>query len=212
MRLLAFLLPLAPGLFGPGPAPSAPAPSSLGVVVEQVDFSYYEVEGASPQALATALATHGPEYNGHRFFGMTEWALTADYQWEDGANGCALTDITVQIDVETELPHWRESWTKDAALRTDWYRFLGALDRHERGHRDLAREAADTVRRRLATLNAPTCAVARREARRVAIEVMNAYDARHRSYDLSTGHGYTQGAVWPRPAAPHADPLLASAN
>ena len=212
MRLLACLLPFAPGLWGsPAPVPSVPASSNQGVVVEQVDFSYYEVEGESPEALAAALSEHGPDFNGSRFFGMTRWSLSADYGWQRRGVGCGLENVRVEIDVETQLPYWRRSWTQDAGLRTDWYTFLGALDEHERGHRDLAREAADTVRRRLVALEAPTCAEVRERARRTAVEVMRTYDARHRAYDASTGHGHTQGAVWPREAR-HDTPLLASAR
>ena len=70
-------------------------------------YAYYDIEGDSPQALAAALATHGPEYGGHRFFGMTEWSLSADYRWDEGAEGCTLADVTVEVEVETQLPHWR---------------------------------------------------------------------------------------------------------
>ena len=209
MRLLVLLAPLLPSLFGPVSAPP-PAPASLGVVVENVEFTYYEVEGNSPQEIAAALATHGPEYGGHRFFGMTEWSLTADYDRNDGPAGCTLSEITVEMDVETRLPYWRRSSARDARLRTDWYQFLGALDRHERGHRELAREAADVVRQRLATLRTPTCDTIRQEARKAAIAVMDTYDARHRAYDSSTGHGYVQGAVWPRLEKPHTEALYAS--
>lgn len=209
MRLLAILLPLLPTWVGPS-ATEAPSPAAAGTVVERVDFAYYDIEGDSPHTLSAALATHGPEYGGHRFFGMTEWSLSADYRVDKTAAGCTLADITVMIDVETQLPHWRESWRSDGALRTEWYRFLGALDRHERGHRDLAREAADAVRRHLAEFKTDNCTTVRREAHWVAVDVMNDFDARHRAYDLSTGHGHSQGAVWPR--LPHTEPLLASAD
>lgn len=180
--------------------------------MENVDFAYYDIEGESPQALAAALATHGPEFNGHRFFGMTEWSLSANYGWAASASGCRLSDVTVKVDVETRLPHWRRNGHRDATLRTDWYRFLGALDRHERGHRALAREAADAVRQRLVALSMPTCQGVRQEAQRAAQAVMGTYDARHRAYDASTGHGYTQGAVWPRLDTTTTESLLASAD
>lgn len=210
MRLLALLIPLFPSLLGVPPA-VAPASTSLGTVVERVEFAYYDIEGDTPQALSAALAASGPEFDGHRFFGMTEWSLSADYRVKDEAGGCTLAEVTVEIDVETQLPHWRESWRGNGALRTEWYQFLGSLDRHERGHRDLAREAADAVRDRLTTLRSETCETMRREAQWAAVDVMNNYDARHQAYDLSTGHGHTQGAVWPR-RTHQAEPLLASAD
>lgn len=198
--LMALASPEAPD------APSPPAASNvaaetpstaLGLLEERTETVYYDVHGRTPYALASSLATHGPEHNGERYFGMTEWEVRASYGRRVEAGTCRLTDIAVHLDVDISLPRWRNGAEEDA-LRTEWDAFVHALDEHEHGHRALAVEAADTIRQRLVTLRADDCRTLWRKAETTMIAVMADYDERHRAYDLFTNHGYTQGVVWPR--------------
>ena len=176
-------------------APAA-APRS-GVVRKRTESVYYEVDGVSRAALAAALRERGPELFGQQFFGMTEWEVSAGYRPVEGAAGCAIDDLTVQVEITTHLPQWRRAAAAPQELKGAWDQFLSALDRHEHGHRALAEEAAEAIRHRLLSVSTPACDRLDPMAQREMSAVMREYEARNLAYDSETGHGRTQGAVWP---------------
>lgn len=208
MRSAIVLFLLSLGAADPNGPPDAPAPM-IGVVEERFETVYYDVPGRTAQALATSLATRGPEYQGRRFFGLTEWEVSVEYHWTERPAGCTMEDVTIHLAVETHLPRRSDDLDHDAELRAEWDGFVERLDAHERGHRDLAVEAADAMRHQLGALRAVDCHAMRRRADRTVMAVMDTYDARHRIYDGFTNHGHTQGVAWPRPST---DRLLASAD
>ncbi|MEP0546278.1 MAG: DUF922 domain-containing protein [Rhodothermales bacterium] len=171
--------------------------ASAGIVRARSETTYYDVRGASREDLAAALRKHGPRIQGSRFFGLTEWEVSAEYRPAQAVAGCAISDLTVHIAVETHLPRWTPSGRASSDLHGAWDRFVTALDEHEEGHRALAEEAADTIRRRLASVRVAGCDQLDPVAQRAMMEVMNAYESRNLAYDAETGHGRTQGAVWP---------------
>ncbi len=171
--------------------------AEVGVVRSQVEKVYYDVEGETPDALAAQLGQRGPLESGMRYFGMTEWEVRTEYRWRERSNGCTIDDLTVRVSVQTRLPRWRRQAQAPSDLRGAWARFLFALDRHEDGHRALAEEAADAIRRKLASVQTATCARVEEQAQREVVAVLNEYERRNLAYDAETGHGRTQGAVWP---------------
>lgn len=179
------------------PADASAPPARTGVVQRRTETVYYDIAGLSRTDLAAALREHGPRVRGRQFFGLTEWEMSAGYRpFEDGS-GCAIDDLTIEVSVTTHLPRWSRAATAPSSLRRAWNRFVTALDQHEQGHRVLAEHAAETVRHRLLTLSAPTCDRLDVEARQEMSVVMQEYERRQLAYDAETGHGRTQGAVWP---------------
>ncbi len=179
-------------------APSAAMPVvSAGAVRTRAEKVYYEVDGDSREDLAAALQQHGPRIQGKRFFGMTEWTVSAEYRPMEGGTGCAVRDLTVRVSVQTRLPRWTPLAGASVDLSGVWERFVAALDEHEDGHRALAEEAADAIRRKLAAVQAPSCDQLDLAAQREMTVVMREYESHNLAYDAETGHGRTQGAVWP---------------
>jgi predicted secreted Zn-dependent protease len=196
VRILSVVLLL--GLLSLSPARAqSHAKTSVGVVRSHAEKVYYEVEGDTPHALAMQLDQRGPRARGQRFFGMTEWEVNAEYRWRERPNGCAIDELTVHVAVQTHLPRWRRPAHASSSLRGAWSRFLAALDGHEDGHRALAEEAAESIRRRLATLRTRTCRRIEAQAHREMLALLDEYERRNLAYDAETGHGRTQGAVWP---------------
>jgi predicted secreted Zn-dependent protease len=173
-----------------------------GTVQRRAETLYYDIEGLSRMDLAAALREHGPTIHGRQFFGLTEWEMSAGYRPVEGESGCAIDDLTIEVSVTTHLPRWSRAAAAPSSLRSAWDRFVAALDQHERGHRVLAERAAETVRHRLLVLSAPTCDRLDVRARQEMSVVMQEYERRQLAYDAETGHGRTQGAVWP-PAHSH---------
>lgn len=162
-----------------------------------IEKVYYEVEGDTPRALAVQLGQLGPEARGKRFFGLTEWEVNAEYRWREQPNGCTINDLTVQVRVQTHLPRWQRPAHAPQELTGAWTRFVASLDRHEHGHRALAEEAAEAIRSKLASLRTATCARIEGRAHREVVTLLHEYERRNLAYDAATGHGRTQGAVWP---------------
>jgi len=183
----------------PPPAPT-PARVRTGTVATHAETVYYEIEGLSPADISAALRAHGPSVRGKRFFGLTEWEMGVEYRTVEVEAGCAIDDLKVKVSVATHLPQWPSDAVASAALSGAWEQFITALDQHEYGHRVLAEEAAETVRRRLLEVSAPTCEHLDGVARREMTAVMQEYEGRQLAYDAETEHGRTQGAVWPPPA------------
>lgn len=218
VRRIPVRAPLAlpiPGfaLFAPSASRVAPSPADVsarseteaaaprvapraGVVRARTAMVYYEVEGKSRAALAAALQAHGPDLHGRRFFGMTEWEVSAGYLPAKRASACAIDDLTVEVAIKTHLPRWNRSASVPESLSGAWSQFLRALVQHERGHRMLAEEAAEAIRHRLSAASASSCDRLDATAQRVMVSVMQEYESRNRAYDAETNHGRTQGAVW----------------
>lgn len=171
--------------------------ASAGVVRARSETTYYDVRGKSREDLAAALRRNGPNIRGSRFFGLTEWQVSVEYRPADEAERCAISDLTVHIAVETHLPRWTPSAEASKNLHGAWDHFVAALDEHERGHRVLAEEAAEAIRHELARVQAAACDQLDPLAQRAMTAVMSTYESRNLAYDAETGHGRTQGAVWP---------------
>jgi predicted secreted Zn-dependent protease len=184
---------LSPPILHAQPRP----PTAAGVVRSTVEKVYYEVEGDSPGALAVALRQRGPRARGKRFFAMTAWKVNAEYRWRERPTACAIGDLTVRVAVQMHLPRWRRPRRASPSLDGAWGRFLAALDQHEQGHRALAEEAAEAIRRRLAPLQATTCERVEARAHREMRSLLDEYERHNLAYDEATGHGRTQGATWP---------------
>ena len=189
--LLLTLLSLA------SPRAQVLAQADVGVIRSQTEKVYYDVEGDTPHAIAVQLGQRGPRARGQRFFGMTEWEVNAEYRWRERPTGCSIDDLTIRVAVQTHLPRWRRPAHAAPSLQGAWGRFLAALDQHEHGHRALAEDAAEAIRQRLASLRTATCARIEARAHREMEALLDEYERRNLAYDATTGHGRTQGAVWP---------------
>lgn len=167
-----------------------------GRVRTRAETVYYAIEGTSRADLSAALRTRGPNLRGRRFFGMTEWEVSAGYRPVEEGGACRIDGLTVEVAITTHLPRWNRSVAVPASLRASWERFLHALDQHEHGHRVLAEEAGEAIRHRLLATTAPACDGLDLAAQRAMAAVMQEYEARNHAYDAKTGHGRTQGAIW----------------
>ncbi len=184
-------------VFEPAALHVATSAVSAGVVRARSETTYYDVRGTSREALAVALQRQGPRIHGSRFFGLTEWEVSAEYRPAVAASTCAISDLTVHVAVETHLPRWTPPVGASADLHGAWDRFVAALDEHEHGHRVLAEEAAEAIRQQLASVRAAACDQLDSMAQQAMTEVMSTYESHNLAYDAETGHGRTQGAVWP---------------
>lgn len=175
---------------------SAP-PDGVPPVDVQTSVRRYRVVGQTPEAVFRSLVASGPRNGDRAFFGMTESDMGLQYRTAESAEGCWLADVRVRLTVTTTLPEWEGATAAPSGMHRDWTRFLDALERHEAEHGALAVRGVEKVRAAVEGLRRPTCAEVEAEARRRLSRIEIEIEASHRRYDEQTGHGHTEGAVWP---------------
>ena len=180
-------------------AGGVPAPGPRGAVHSNISTETYAVHGADARAILTSLRSRGPRSAGGVYFGLTVTELEYRYYKVAEPAACRIEDVDVDLNVRITLPEWQPHPDADAELRSAWSRFSTALTGHENGHRDLAVEGAEAVREALEGMRTRSCDTADAEAQRVAERVRVETEAAHRDFDHRTGHGRTEGAVWPQP-------------
>lgn len=171
--------------------------ADVGRVERHIETVYYDVEGTTVAELAEALQRLGPQTEGQRFYGLTQWQLNAEYQWVESSGGCAIENPVVRVAVTMTLPRWTPPRGTPGELVGAWNRFARALEQHEHEHRRLAEEAAEAIRWELATLRLPNCTHAESRAQQRVADIVQDYNRRNARYDEQTRHGITEGAVWP---------------
>jgi len=202
LALVAALLPLT-GCPGAHPVQDARGAtvgaSSAGTGVRTtVEVRYYDVDGRSVQDILAAMHRDGPQWQGRRFFGLTNTTLQYGYRHAYDGERCAPFQQAVLVEVVVMLPRWRTPRNTPYDLERDWRAFDRALRQHEDGHRRLAEDEGATLDLELGRLRAPNCAALDTAAATLADAVRAHYGAEHASYDRHTEHGRSQGASWPR--------------
>ena len=163
-------------------------------------IEYRDLVGDTEGALAAALKqVSSTSRRGDRFAASTRWQLRWNFRVEQhpGAK-CELASAKTELDVHMTLPRWMPPANASPVLVKRWNTFAGALRKHEDGHRAIAIEAARVVTDRAGEVRpADDCAVLKRRLSRVAEATLREYKDKESSYDVTTMHGETQGAVFP---------------
>lgn len=172
----------------------AALPAALAAVLEEHVQRPYPVHARPDESLRQALQAATPIVeNGRRFHGYTRWTVRWTYRWWRESDGrCRITDVTVRLRSEVQLPELR---TASPAQRAVFERYLRALSRHEDGHVQFGRDAAQAIDQGIAALPvAPDCPTLERQANALGQRLLDDHVARERQYDQTTGHGVSQGA------------------
>ena len=159
----------------------------------------YPVDGASADAVLRSLLARGPRERGTPFFGLTTAQMELRFDPVERAGACELRGVGVDLALTVRLPTWDAPVGTPLSLRADWRRFSDALRRHEDEHVQIAKRGADAIVQAVEGLRRATCAEADVDVRRRVDQLQAEVEAAHRAYDEETGHGRTEGAVWPQP-------------
>lgn len=191
------------------PAPAADRPSELppppggggGGNPKILDKSlFYDIQGDTVEALRDQMSQKGPADNrtGRRFDGFTRWTVNWNYEYKILGGLCRLEAIAVNADVAITLPRWQAPANASPPVRDRWNAYINALALHENGHRDHAVGAAQEVWQTLKTL-APTdsCDQLASFADTQSSQIVQKYAQQDVIYDQETGHGASQGAIFP---------------
>lgn len=167
-----------------------PSPSG---VRETRKYERYVIHGGSVEQLAAQMQALGPHDADEIAPALTRSDRRVSLEFRGDARGCRISDVTVALDVTIILPVWDVPRDASAALRAEWDRFLGALERHELGHRAIALAGAQKLDQTLERIHGHSCdelhAAAEYASRDEAAATRDAQIA----YDKSTDHGIKQG-------------------
>lgn len=166
-------------------------------VNETLHTRWYEADARAHPSLGRALSQASPIRVGSTVYhGYTRWEVRWRFWWHTTADGlCHITRVQTRADGEITLPRLRHA---TAAQRAKFERYLGPLQAHERGHFELARQAAREIDQGIAGLPPMRdCRALEARANALGHEHLRRAQATERAYDRRTGHGRTQGAWLP---------------
>ncbi|HSY80493.1 MAG TPA: DUF922 domain-containing protein [Gemmatimonadaceae bacterium] len=167
-------------------------PAPVGVR-ETRRYERYVIHGGSSDALAAQMQALGPHDADEIAPAITRSDRKASLIYRSDGSGCRISDVTVALDVTIILPVWDIPRDASPALRTEWERFLGALERHELGHRAIALEGAEQLAQALERIHGRSCDQLHTAAEYASRDEAAATRAAQIAYDDSTSHGIKQG-------------------
>jgi predicted secreted Zn-dependent protease len=177
----------------PAPAPGPAASITPDKVALESQEQYYDIEGSSVGALREQISRLGPTDGGEPRDALTVWTIDWTYAESRTPDGCGLRNVQVTLTLNTTLPRWAPPAGTPAPLVQSWQRYLGAVKRHEAGHRAIAEQNARDLLAALLALRGASCREVWDAASRTAERVVADGRARNRAYDVETKHGQTQG-------------------
>lgn len=169
-------------------------PTAHAAVIEEHVQRPYSVHALPGQSLRQALQAATPiTVDGRRFHGHTRWNVRWTFRWSRDASGrCSITEVTTRLRTEVQLPDLRRATPGQQAA---FDRYLPALSRHEDGHVQFGRDAAQAIDQGITQLPAaPDCATLERHANALGHRLLRDHVEREKQYDQNTSHGASQGA------------------
>lgn len=162
-------------------------------------YEYYEISGDCEKDLRGQMRQNGVTWNdGKKYQSLTIWHVTWDYDYDRTPQACVADSFRAKVEIIFRYPRWVRSDAAAPSLVEKWDEYMRHLTVHENGHRDMAVAAAAELSRAVAALPpATTCAELDRRVRALCRVRMQKLSEDERGYDETTGHGKTQGAVFP---------------
>jgi predicted secreted Zn-dependent protease len=171
-----------------------------GVVSIERTVERYYLHGSTGHDLTLDLASKRTA--GERFTGWTRWRTRWTFQPVHTERGCEVGPVDVQLLITQVLPGWHTPDDADPEFLMRWRDYLDALEEHENHHAHLAESAAQRIQATLQSLPArASCEQMRHEANRVGHQQVEDLRRANHLYDDVTGHGATQGAIFPASGA-----------
>lgn len=166
-------------------------------VIEQ--DSLYRVSGFSYEDIHREMQRNGPGVDdiGVRLgVHVSSWRWSYEFRTAPGER-CRLTSASVLLRSVIVLPEWTNVATAPSEISRGWRPFLAALQTHEEGHRSRAKAQGVFLWQSLLGLEGADCRDLEVLVKEVADRVITEGREAQLAYDRDTGHGMTQGAIWP---------------
>lgn len=179
----------------PTPLALSTPPNASGDTI-QIDFEnatmiYYTITGSTANELRQEMSKLGPldPDDGLHYDARTDWYIS--WTWPGyGKSECDLMQTSINYDIKVTVPLWKPPSDIDPGLVDRWNHYMNNLMLHEQGHVNIILNHYLKVKE---AIQAATCDTAEEAAQEAANELR----VLHQEYDKQTGHGKTQGAVFP---------------
>ena len=173
-------------------------PAATNLTSTIVTTNYYVFGGTNAAQLHAAMIAARPWKQPMNFDAHTKWDINTSFRYSRLDGEHRLSGIEVKTKVAITLPRWIPGKPVPRELVSRWQKLFIALSVHEQGHLQLALAASAEVNRRLHELGGyPSSQELTAAANRALSETIEEYRDRERKYDSLTGHGRTQGAIFP---------------
>ncbi len=157
-------------------------------------YEYYDIRGSTKQELRDQLRRAGP-HRGGETVAYTERNISYNYQ-TGGTAACSVVSYQVTMAIIYHMPRWQQATDSSAPLAQEWNKFVQALQIHEDGHAQNARDTAQAVDKAIADVSAfSDCRRTKAAVVAAAQKAISQCDRLDTEYDQKTMHGIKQGAA-----------------
>jgi predicted secreted Zn-dependent protease len=172
---------------------AAPSPETAKQIPSVIRTDYYEVRGATAEALLASMRVHQLSTN----HASTDWHIDWNYECLIKPDECILRSFNVRVLIRYTLPQWVDSQRADKALQGEWQRYFDALRLHESGHGGFGIAAAKEIVR---LVNSRDWRAADQKEFKARLDeecekTVQEFRTREVAYDEKTDHGRAQGAL-----------------
>lgn len=129
------------------------------------------------------------------YHAITARQIAWSYSFAQSNSQCTLINVRVGLHVTQLLPDFSPKAGTPKAVVDAWNAYHTSLLTHENGHVDVAKRYASDLVTRLNSLGSMDCSTLRLLAKTTVDAELEALNTADTSYDATTRHGATQGAV-----------------
>jgi len=129
------------------------------------------------------------------YHAITARQLAWSYSFVQANGECSLVNVRVGLHVTQLLPDFSPKADTPKAVIDAWNTYHTNLLTHENGHVDIAKRYANELVAHLNSLGSMDCSTLRLLAKTTVDAELEALNSTDTSYDASTKHGATQGAI-----------------
>lgn len=135
----------------------------------------YDVRGTTVDEIRVSLRVSSRNALRRNATGLHTWNLRYSYRYAQHPNYCEMTEVTITLASDIELPIWVDQERADSTLVGQWDEYITALRAHEYGHRENSYRAAREINRELLALEVRNCVGMTPTARPIARRILDKY-------------------------------------
>lgn len=165
---------------------------------EKIETTNYIIHGYTATDLRSQMSTCGTEQDGKRYDANASYYINSQYLYNVTNKGCSAKNVTVGLHVNFHVPKWDQPSEFVSGLDGKWTNYMNLLQGHEDGHKELSQKYAQQIYNTMVDYPASTaCDDLAIKINATVNQILQTLTDEQVSYDEATGHGRTQGAVFP---------------
>ncbi|XQW86703.1 DUF922 domain-containing Zn-dependent protease [Thalassotalea piscium] len=157
------------------------------------DHVFYKVSAIAKTDLLKNLNNATPiREGGEVFHGHTKYDINWRFWWSSKHNQCKLTKVETTLKLKYTMP---QLVTSNPDVKHVWSKWYPNLEKHEKGHGQLAKDSVYEIDKKLMSIGPKTsCNQLEKAANALGYKLMAKLNRANKSYDKKTNHGESQQA------------------